>query len=199
LKPAGTGYREYHPPGLTAREDQNMSRKARDLRPSPAIIVAIVALVAAVAGTAVAGPGADTSVSKKKTKQIAKKQVNKLAPGIANDEITERAPGLTVGTANQLANVTYVKGPETTVPADANTYLLGGAICPEGSTVVGGGLTGSFLFRVAESYATAANGTDPGRQGWTVRVQNTFGGGGAADGRAFAICVGAAATSGTWP
>jgi hypothetical protein len=176
-----------------------MRRRLSEGRPSPAIVVAVVALIAAVAGTAVAGPGAETSVSKKKTKQIAKKQVNKLAPGIANDEITDRAPGLTVGTANQLANVTYVKGPETTVPADANTYLLAGAICPAGTNVVGGGHTGSFLFRVAESYATAADGIDPGRQGWTVRVQNTFGGGGAADGRAFAICVGAAATSGTWP
>jgi hypothetical protein len=179
-----------------------MSRKARDLRPSPAIIIAIVALVAAVAGTAVAGPGADTSVSKKKTKQIAKKQVNKLAPRIANDEITERAPGLSVAsavTANRLANVTYVKGPETSVPADGTEHLLNGAICPAGSHVVGGGHTGSTLFRVAQSYPTAENGSDPGRQGWAVLVQNTFGGGGAADGRAVAICVEAAQSSGTWP
>jgi hypothetical protein len=71
--------------------------RLRGLRPSPAIVIAVLALVAAVAGTAVAGgPGATTSVSKKKAKQIAKKQVNKLAPGIANQEITERAPGLNV-------------------------------------------------------------------------------------------------------
>jgi hypothetical protein len=171
-------------------------------RTSPAIVVAVLALIAAVAGTAVAGPGAETSVSKKKTKQIAKKQVNKLAPGIANDEITERAPGLSVAnavTANRLANVTYVKGPETSIPADGTEHLLGGAICPAGSTVVGGGHTGSTLFRVAQSYPTAENGSDPGRQGWTVLVQNTFGGGGAADGRAVAICVEATQTSGNWP
>ena len=74
-------------------------------RRSPAIVVAVLALVAAVAGTAVAGdPGATISVSKKKTKQIAKKQakkqVNRLAPGIANEEITKRAPGLSVNHAN---------------------------------------------------------------------------------------------------
>jgi hypothetical protein len=76
-------------------------RRLRGFRPSPAIVIAVLALVAAVAGTAVAGgPGATTSVSKKKTKQIAKKQVNKLAPGIANQEITERAPGLSVAHAD---------------------------------------------------------------------------------------------------
>ncbi len=48
-------------------------------RPSPAVIVAVLALVAALGGTAVAGSGNDatTSVSKKKTKNIAKKQAKK--------------------------------------------------------------------------------------------------------------------------
>jgi uncharacterized cupredoxin-like copper-binding protein len=59
----------------------------RGTRPSPAILIAILALVAALAGTAVAGPTATTSVSKKKVKKIAKKQaikqINKLAPGLS--------------------------------------------------------------------------------------------------------------------
>jgi hypothetical protein len=151
-------------------------------------VVAILALVAALAGTAVAAdPSATTAVSKKKTKKI------------ANQQIKKKAPGLSVASAEALTNVTYIKGPATSIPADGQTHLLDGAICPDGSNVVGGGLIGSFLFRVAQSYATAANGSDPGRQGWTVRVQNTFGGGGAADGEAFAICVEATETSGTWP
>ena len=52
--------------------------------PSPALIVAALALVAALAGTAVAGPDAGTSaLSKKKVKKIATKQINKLAPGLS--------------------------------------------------------------------------------------------------------------------
>jgi hypothetical protein len=65
-----------------------MSR-LRHSRPSPALVVAVFALVAALAGTAVAEQ-ATTSVSKKKTKKIAKKQVNKVLP-IGNDELAEIA------------------------------------------------------------------------------------------------------------
>jgi hypothetical protein len=45
-------------------------------RPSPAIIVAVLALVAALGGTAVAEQ-ATTSITKKKTKKIAKRVANK--------------------------------------------------------------------------------------------------------------------------
>jgi hypothetical protein len=61
--------------------------RIRTKRPSPAIVVAVLALVAALAGTAVAGPDATTSVvTNKKVKKIAKqqaiKQINALAPGL---------------------------------------------------------------------------------------------------------------------
>jgi hypothetical protein len=59
-------------------------------RPSPAMVVALLALIAAVAGTAIADPFADKSISAKKTKKIANKQ------------ITKRAGGLTVGNAKNL-------------------------------------------------------------------------------------------------
>jgi hypothetical protein len=66
-------------------------------RPSPAIVVAVLALIAAVAGTAVAGPDATTSaLTKSNVKKIAAKQVNALAPAIADEQITRRAPGLSV-------------------------------------------------------------------------------------------------------
>lgn len=53
-------------------------------RPSPAIVVAVVALVAALAGTAVAGPDAGTSaINKKKVKKIVTKQIKKLAPDLS--------------------------------------------------------------------------------------------------------------------
>jgi hypothetical protein len=50
----------------------------RPSRPSPAIIVAVLALVAALAGTAVAGPDANTSaLNKKKVKKLVRKEVAK--------------------------------------------------------------------------------------------------------------------------
>jgi hypothetical protein len=53
-------------------------------KPSPAILVAVLALVAAFTGTAVAGPDASTSaITKKKVASIATKQINKLAPGLS--------------------------------------------------------------------------------------------------------------------
>jgi hypothetical protein len=61
-------------------------------RPSPAIVVSALALVAALAGTAVAGPGANTSVSKKAIKKIPRKEANK--------QITNRAPTLAVASAD---------------------------------------------------------------------------------------------------
>jgi hypothetical protein len=56
-------------------------RRIIESRPSPAIIIAVVALVAAVAGTAIAGPSATTSaVTKSKVKKIANKQIDKRLP-----------------------------------------------------------------------------------------------------------------------
>src|SRR5215211_1241586 len=54
-------------------------RRFTRARPSPALLISVVALVAAVAGTAVAAdPVANTSaITKKKVKKIAKKQANK--------------------------------------------------------------------------------------------------------------------------
>jgi hypothetical protein len=62
-------------------------------RNTPAIVIAIFALVAAVAGTAIAGPIATSS---KRSKKITKAKVIK----IADKEIDKKAPGLTVGKAN---------------------------------------------------------------------------------------------------
>jgi hypothetical protein len=60
-------------------------------RPSPALIVAVLALVAALAGTAIAGPGASTSaLTKAKVRKIAKKQANKLLP-IDSGELADGA------------------------------------------------------------------------------------------------------------
>ena len=56
-------------------------------RPSPAMIVAMTALIVALAGTAMAAPTAIKSIlnkkEKKQTKNIAKNQINALAPGLS--------------------------------------------------------------------------------------------------------------------
>jgi hypothetical protein len=97
-------------------------------RPSPAFVVAVIALTAAFLGTAIAGPDATTSVSKKKTKKIAKTQVNKLAPDIANREITARAPGLSVANAQSATNAenAVVGAPRAYAGIAANGTVLPG-------------------------------------------------------------------------
>ena len=65
-------------------------------RPSPAIVVAVLALVAAVAGTAIAADPVATS------SKLTKKKVKKTAKKVANKQITKRAPGLSVANAATL-------------------------------------------------------------------------------------------------
>jgi hypothetical protein len=68
-------------------------------RPSPAMVVATLALSFALVGSAAAAPGALTrAVSKSQVKTIAKKQANKA--------ITKQAPGLSVASAANAANAT---------------------------------------------------------------------------------------------
>lgn len=67
-------------------------------RPSPAMVVAVVALVVAVAGSAVAGTNAVIS-SLDKTER---KQVKKIAKKQANKQISNRAGGLSVANAARL-------------------------------------------------------------------------------------------------
>ena len=79
--------------------------RARGAGTTAAMAVAVVALIFAVAGTAIAGPDAISSkISKSKVKKIAKKQINKAAPGlsVANAE--------TAGSAATAANADAVNG-----------------------------------------------------------------------------------------
>jgi hypothetical protein len=64
-------------------------------RRPPALAVATVVLVAAVGGTAIAGPDAITSaLTKSKVKKIAGKQVKKLAPGLSVAHADSAEPSL---------------------------------------------------------------------------------------------------------
>jgi hypothetical protein len=81
-----------------------MERSRR--RPSPGTVLALLALVIAAAGTAIAGPLATTSVlnkkEKKQVKNIAKSQVNQLAPGLAVASANKANSADTAGNANLL-------------------------------------------------------------------------------------------------
>ena len=95
-------------------------------RPSPALLVSVIALVAAVAGTAVAAdPVANSSaINKKKVKKIAKKQANKAvnnALPIGSDELAA---------INERTEI---------VEVPANSHRSVTASCESTETVVSGG------------------------------------------------------------
>lgn len=75
-------------------------RRISGRRPSPAMVIALVALVAAFAGESIAGV-ATKALSKKE-----KKQTRKLAKKQANKQINRRAPGLSVNHANTANSAT---------------------------------------------------------------------------------------------
>jgi hypothetical protein len=77
-------------------------RLLRRARPSPAMVVAVVALSFALAGSALAGTDALTS----KLDKTEKKQVKKIAKKQANKRISKRAPGLSVANAVNATNAT---------------------------------------------------------------------------------------------
>lgn len=104
-------------------------------RPSPAMIVAATALIVALAGTAMAAPTAIKSIlnkkEKKQVKNIAKNQVNKLAPG------------LSVKHANTAGSADSAKRADVATKADDADALSGTTIVGKGDIEGPGGLTNS--------------------------------------------------------
>ena len=110
-------------------------------RPSPALVVVVAALIAALGGTAIAGPSASTSaVSKKKVKKIAKKQVNKKFPigELDIDEAAVTTQKLRAGsvTGGKLGLV-VVRRNDVPLPDGGN--VGGNAGCQPGEKMIGGG------------------------------------------------------------
>lgn len=119
-------------------------RRGLRRRPSPAIIVAVVALVAALAGTAVAGPGATTSaITKQKVKKIAKKQVNKKFPIEAEDigpnaVIASKLSKINTRTTTQTVPPTGFNGATIVAPCQGTEVLIAGGVrAPTGDILVG--------------------------------------------------------------
>ena len=107
----------------------------RRRKPSPAMLVAVLALIAAVAGTAVAesGPNANTSASAKKTAKKALKKAKKANKAAKGAQATaEDAQGLAEG-----AQAT-AEGAQATAE-DATP--LAAVVAADGSVVRGSGVT----------------------------------------------------------
>ncbi len=86
--------------------------QVRRKKPSPAMLVAVVALVAAVAGTAVAesGPNANSSASAKKTAKKALKKANKANKTAKGAQSTAEGAQSTAEGATPLAAVVAADG-----------------------------------------------------------------------------------------
>jgi hypothetical protein len=151
-------------------------------RPSPALFVAVIALVAALAGTAVAEQATTSAkpVTKKKVKKISKKEINKAAPT------------LSVGSAFALDELEYVRSNRVTVPVGANGRAT--AVCPDGMAATGGGgaFTGASGLNIQRSYPSDGNDFRAGFTAWEFQVRNQSAN--TQNIRAYVICANAETT-----
>jgi hypothetical protein len=126
----------------------------------------VVALIAALAGTAVAGPGASTSakaVTKAKVKKIANKQINKQFPLTAED----LGPGIV--TSSKLGTIN-TRSVDVTLGPDA--FGEGTANCLTGEKLISGGVQVNNqnideFTSILESYKDG--------EGWYARFFNDVG------------------------
>jgi hypothetical protein len=152
-----------------------MSRIAR--LPSPALIVAVVALVAALAGTAIAGPGASTSkVTKSKVKKITNKQINKRVPwgtaDIADNAVTTPKIANDAVTGVKLAAIN-TRSTTVNIPAAGTPYAEATASCQSGERLLSGG---AKIENVAlGEFVTVLESHKQGNNDWYARAFNAFG------------------------
>ena len=143
----------------------------RNRRPSPAIIVAVVALVAALSGTALAAPGDDDGLTKKDVKKIAKKKSNK--------QIDKRVPwgerdlGPNSVTSEQLSAFVTHQTVATIAPGTSETIVANCAPAASdpslpGENLISGGVrTGPGTTSIEQSHQQG--------EGWSAEVRNDGG------------------------
>jgi hypothetical protein len=148
-------------------------------RPSPATIIASIALFFSLAGTGLAA----SKYLITSTKQIKPSVLSSLhgskgprglqgaqgAQGLAGPAGAAGAAG-GAGAAGTFttADVTTVTGVGTTINASANATSV--ATCPSGSTVIGGGYT--WAGTIPSTVTVPADGAQ-GTTGWAVTIQDT--------------------------
>src|SRR5262245_33863827 len=109
-------------------------------RPSPAMIVALAALVVALAGTAMAAPTAIKSIlnkkEKKQVKNISKNQVNALAPGLSVKHANTAGSADSAKRADTSSNTDAIGGVELKDIAVAKSANPGAQCDPSNTTFV---------------------------------------------------------------
>jgi hypothetical protein len=168
------------------------------VRPSPAMLVAIFALIAALAGTAFAGVATTSRLNgkdKKVVAKIARKQAGRL--------IAKRAPKLSVAaagsadtakvaaTATQLGRVTVQRETGSLLDKEAGSV---DALCPAGTQAIGGGARADDdnAAKLIASRPMKASGEAPSDgeafAGWRASVLNDTGE--TIQPEAWVVCVG---------
>jgi hypothetical protein len=132
-------------------------RRIRHARPSPTIVIAVLALVAAMTTTAIAGQSASISVSKKKVRTIAK--------NVARKQIDRRFP---VG-SGRLGTINTRTAHVSLPPSPPGTTFEATASCQPGEKVISGGVDtpNQEPFSVADSQKAG--------EGWRARVSASAG------------------------
>ena len=119
-------------------------------RLAPAMAVAALAAVACAGGVATAGPDATTSA-------ITKKKVKKVSKKVANQQITQRAPTLTVGNSEKVDNLDAAQiTPATSVDTAGQPDL---DLTGDFQTVLTTTLTSAAAGRVLATAAVELNST----------------------------------------
>jgi hypothetical protein len=108
---------------LPAQDKGEVMKRLRGSKPSPAMVVSIIALVLALAGSAAAGIATISVLSKKEKKQTR---------NIAKDEIKKAAPGLSVANATNAQNASALSGVGLNSVVTGASESLGG--CDPSST-----------------------------------------------------------------
>ena len=141
-----------------------MSR-LKKLRPSPALAVAVAAMVVAVAGVAIAGPVAHNSGG-----ALSKKKVKNIARAIAADEVSNNAlPKTAIRTAVVAGAGTLVSGngitaANVTHPSTGN-YCIGG-LSPGFKDIQATLDFSETPFKAQLFVALGAQGPCAGKQAW---------------------------------
>lgn len=176
-------------------------------RPSAAMVVAIVALIVAMSGTAVAASSlvnGDTMIKKNslsgnrlrngsvtgsKIKVSTLGTVPNASHASTADSATNatNAANATAAASAPISKVTYVTTPVSVGPSDGNTGLTATASCPSGTTVIGGGAS------IADTEGGFVDDSYP--QGTTAWAANLADGTRPTTGVVTAICAPAASTA----
>jgi hypothetical protein len=150
-----------------------MSRRIREWRPSAGLLVAVLALVAAIAGTAVAGPGATTSkLTKKKVVKIAGQEIKKLAPGLSVAHADTATSATTADSAAQAENADLLDGVDSAgFQQKCATGAIRGSVVIDGSASFPSTYTNQSGFNCSGGAIKARRDTGGGSTTYYVRFE----------------------------